>query len=318
MRTFYTSGQLSVARVLGTMETWVSPAAVDAENKKSIGKKLSAYEDVLTEIGLSGALVTLERMVTLFNSDNGTQAKVGKLAGEFNGRLVDESCDKVFFLMTLGESSWYNVPVRGWERSLERFPSIRDDVEEASKCFALSRYPAAVFHSVQAVEAGLIELGKFLKISDPKSGWTAVKSALSKTVRKERQNMTAFEKKNFAFLEQVHGTVAALKDAWRNKISHMEGRPIVMSAEFSAEIAEEIIVASRAFMRKLADGLPPPKKKKGEVANALWIAEAKKALGGNLTFSADPRRSTWCFQSRRRLGLNCPSATAHRLARWCG
>ena len=253
MRTFYTSGLLSVARVLGTMETWVSPAAVDAENKKSIGKKLSAYEDVLTEIGLSGALVTLERMVTLFNSDNCTQAKVGKLAGEFNGRLVDESCDKVFFLMTLGESSWYNVPLRGWERSLERFPSIRDDVEEASKCFALSRYPAAVFHSVQAVEAGLIELGKFLKISDQKSGWTAVTSALSKTVRKERQNMTAFEKKNFAFLEQVHGTVAALKDAWRNKISHMEGRLIVMSTEFSAEIAEEIIVASRAFMRRLAE-----------------------------------------------------------------
>jgi hypothetical protein len=65
--------------------------------------------------------------------------------------------------------------------------------------------------------------------------------------------MTRFEKRNFAFLEQLHGTVGALKNAWRNKISHVEGRS-------QPEIAELILLASRAFMRRLAEGLPPRKK----------------------------------------------------------
>jgi hypothetical protein len=46
-----------------------------------------------------------------------------------------------------------------------------------------------------------------------------------------------------------------MKLAWRNKVNHATGRPIVMS-EFMPEVAEEIIMASRGFMRRLAEGLP--------------------------------------------------------------
>jgi hypothetical protein len=57
--------------------------------------------------------------------------------------------------------------------------------------------------------------------------------------------------------EQVHQTAEALKNAWRNKISHAQGRLVLMTATFSPEIAEEILFGTRAFMRRLADGLPP-------------------------------------------------------------
>jgi hypothetical protein len=84
------------------------------------------------------------------------------LGDELQGRLVDEMKEKSFFSLTIGEAQYYSIPRKGWEDILEGFPDTLTDVEEACKCFALSRYPAAVFHSIQMVEAGLIELGKFI------------------------------------------------------------------------------------------------------------------------------------------------------------
>jgi hypothetical protein len=69
----------------------------------------------------------------------------------------------------------------------------------------LSRYAAAVFHSVQVVEVGLIALGEFIGVNDPHSGWTAVSTALDKVIAKKHQDRTALERDNFVFLEQVQG-----------------------------------------------------------------------------------------------------------------
>ena len=60
----------------------------------------------------------------------------------------------------------------------------------------------------------------------------------------------------------MQGTVEGLKNAWRNKISHAHGKLILMTTEFSPEVAEEILFATRAFARRLAEGLPPAKTKK--------------------------------------------------------
>ena len=131
------------------------------------------------------------------------------------------------------------------------------DVEEMSKCFALARYAGAVFHSVQAIECGLIEFGKFLNVTDPKSGWTAVNNKLATLVTKTKYSaLDPIHQEHFGFLEQMHGVTGALNNAWRNKISHAQGRLILMTSEFSPEVAEEIMIASRSFMRRLATELP--------------------------------------------------------------
>ena len=82
-------------------------------------------------------------------------------------------------------------------------------------------------------------------------------------MKKDYRQRTEFERKNYTFLEQMQGTVEGLKNAWRNKISHAQGRLILMNKDFSPDIAEEILFASRAFMRRLTDGLPPLETKDG-------------------------------------------------------
>jgi hypothetical protein len=226
-------------------------------------RSFTRYQSQFAQMGLSASRATARKLGEILEKQGCRCCDINDLCKELQDRLVDETDDKAYFAMTMMEAEFYNNPRRGWEPSINRFPNIVDDVEEASKCFALSRYPAVIFHSVQIVEAGLIELGTFLKVTDPHSGWTAVAGALRKVIDKKHGERTRFERKNFPFLEQVQGTVEGLKNAWRNKISHVGGRLVIMTKEFSPEVAEEILFATRAFMRRLAEGLPPPKAKKG-------------------------------------------------------
>jgi hypothetical protein len=141
----------------------------------------------------------------------------------------------------------------GWEEIATKFPAATEDIEEMSKCFALCRYSAAVFHSLMVVEHGLVRLGKMLNVTDPKEGWDASCNKLQKSVSAGRSaNDTGLE---FSFLEQLNASVQAIKFAWRNKVNHATGKPIIMSGGFAPYVAEEIISATRAFMRRLTEGI---------------------------------------------------------------
>jgi len=125
-----------------------------------------------------------------------------------------------------------------------------------SKCFALSRYAATVYHACQVIELGLIELGKFLGVKDPKSGFTAVTRELRKLVDNGHSNLPDKYRDCFDFLEQMHGLAEALKSAWRNKIDHAQNTLVLMTPDFTPDIAEEIMFTSRSFMRRLATEMP--------------------------------------------------------------
>ena len=206
---------------------------------------------------LVASLATVRKLKAVISRPDSRYSEVYPLADELRGRLIDEMASKSFWALTTREYEYYEQPRKGWEEIIGRFPDSLTDVEEASKGFALSRYAAAVFHSIQVVEVGLIALGQFIGVSDPHSGWTAVSKALDKIITKKHEDRTAFERDNFKFLEQVQGTVAGLKNAWRNKISHVQGKLVLMTKDFTPEVAEEILFATRAFMRRLAGGLPP-------------------------------------------------------------
>ena len=102
----------------------------------------------------------------------------------------------------------------------------------------------------------MIALGNFLSVKDPKPGWTATANELEKIVKKRFNELTPFESQHIETLRQIHATVGALQDAWRNKISHARGRLVVMTADFSPKVAEEILISTRGFMRRLATNLP--------------------------------------------------------------
>jgi hypothetical protein len=219
---------------------------------------LGDLEEDCKALGMSASIGTIEYMRNLLSDPiHVDERKLGRLANELHDRMIAESQHKTIFSLSPEETEYFSCPRKGWEDIIERFPDVVSDVEESRKCFALARYAASIFHSMQIVEVGLIELGTFIHVADPKSGWTAVAQDLKRIMAKEYKDRSDFERNNFGFLEQVQGTVEALKNAWRNKISHAHGKLLLLSKDFSPEIAEEILFATRAFMRRLATGLPP-------------------------------------------------------------
>jgi len=227
----------------------------DALDEHHSDRYLAKVEEYCVELGLAASLATIKKMRQSVAAENSREA-LRPLEIELQGRLLDEMTGKIFWALNTREAELYNHPRNGWEQIIERFPDTVSDIEEASKCFALSRYAAAIFHSVQTVEVGLIELGKIIGVTDPLSGWTATTNRLQSIIKKGHEARTLFEREHFAFFEQMHGTIEGLKNAWRNKISHAHGKLTLLTADFSPDVAEEILFASRAFMRRLATDAP--------------------------------------------------------------
>jgi hypothetical protein len=257
--------QLQAAKLFTSINTlfflsddWViNPlrGAVEFDKPAESKKWLDLLQLECIELGLKASVNTIFKLQDVLSKTPISFGEVRSLAAELHGRLIDEMKETFVLTLSVSEAEHYKNPRKDWEKIIDRFPDVVNDIEEARKCFALARYTGAVFHSLQIIEAGLTELGKFINVPDPKSGWTAVTKELKKIVDKKYNDQTKFEKDNFDFLEQVQGTAEALKNAWRNKISHAQGRLILLSTEFTPEIAEEILFATRAFMRRLAEGL---------------------------------------------------------------
>lgn len=96
-----------------------------------------------------------------------------QMCDELLRRLEDELKGRVLLLIPSKSQQMFDTPRQHWDEAIRRFPQITDNVEEMSRCFALCFYSASVFHSLLIVEAGLIELGKYIGVTDPKIGWDA-------------------------------------------------------------------------------------------------------------------------------------------------
>ena len=210
----------------------------------------------MTELAIGKLLRILETTDAMRIWNQTEQIRLTSIA-EIQSRLEDELSLNLFFKLPIDKKPYFDKPFEGWEEIIARFPETASNVEEMSKCFALSRYAASVFHSVRAIESGLIHLGKFLGVKDPLSGWTAVTSKLEVLIVKTNYSDLPPEYKScFPFLEQMQGVAQALKSAWRNKISHAQGSLGLMTEDFSPDVAQEIVISSRSFMRRLATELP--------------------------------------------------------------
>jgi hypothetical protein len=245
------------SNLLDTSDIWAP------QNKATcdfIRTRLEALAVMCIEGDLPVTAIPIGAGLIAFKEHKATNPVLKHLLTTIRERLVDELSTKLFFQLPHSRKELFENPLNKWSEVIERFAGCSLDVGEASKCFALSRYAACVFHCVQIIEHGLLELGTFLSVNDPISGWTAVANELKKIINKKHDQRSDFEKKHFQFIEQMQGTVEALKNAWRNKISHVSGqRLLLVSSEFTPDTAEEIMTATRAFMRRLTESLPNEK-----------------------------------------------------------
>lgn len=131
------------------------------------------------------------------------------------------------------------------------------DVEEMSKCFALGRYSAAMFHALHVAEWGAIKLGDFIGVSDPRKGWRPTEKKLEQLINGGHANLPAQLRGKFEFLEQMNREITTMTLAWRNKVDHAANHLAVLpNTDFTPDVAEHIIISVRMYMLRLMEGLP--------------------------------------------------------------
>lgn len=221
------------------------------DSRKGDAQRLLKYSRMLcTRINLR---ICVKHIDELLRSVEGGWLGANAL-GALMANVTRELSCQLFVGIAPERQDLYENGRAGWDEIIAAFPASGDDVEEMNKCYALCRYPATVFHSLMVVEHGLVALGKRLGVTDPKEGWDATFRELDKIVKAgHSKNHTGL---NFEFLQQLHTCVEAMKLAWRNKVNHATGKPLVMSGGFAPVVAEEIVTASRGFMRRLVEGIP--------------------------------------------------------------
>lgn len=237
----------------------INSQAPEVVNEKERAQGMTVYkyvEEMCIDFGFIGPLATTRRLQTAVGRFDLLKSDLSKLEIELHGRLSDEFMERVFFALSTDETEHFNNWSKGWEEIIGRFPDSIRDIEEARKCFALSRYAASIFHSLQIVEFGLIELGRILVTTDHQTGWNATTKRIKAILDIKHPNRTAFQQRHSKSLEQIDGTVEALKNAWRNKISHAQDKLVLLHADFTPAIAEEILSATKSFMRRLAVDIP--------------------------------------------------------------
>jgi hypothetical protein len=185
-----------------------------------------------------------------------SQTVISKM-DELQNSIRREMESHVFLFVAQEREKWYKDPRNGWEQAISRFSNTVEEIEECSRCFALERYGAAVFHAMLIAEIGAIEIGKLVQINDPKTGWPATIREMTRIVRKSKwDELSPLEQQHRAFLEQLLSSMESMQSGWRHKISHVENKLVLMTGSFKPEVAEEIIVATRGFMRRLATEMP--------------------------------------------------------------
>jgi hypothetical protein len=222
------------------------------ENHRYV-EHINAIIDYCNEASFPMTKIPLERIVRNHVEPRFTTSAMAELLKDAMQRLRDESEIHQLLKLSIEASAIYSAPLNGWEDIVSKFPDVQDDIEEMNKCFALSRYTASVFHSLLVIEGGLIVLGKRLGVTDPKEGWDATCKKMELILKAGHPANTSGL--DFAFIEQTNVATQAIKQAWRNKVNHAAGRLAIMKTGFADYIAEEIMHATRAYMRILAHGL---------------------------------------------------------------
>lgn len=212
---------------------------------------------VAKEHGLRLTARTLERIGEAI--DNPTRLSEAEFLAEFVdlGKRTKEELDSVSFLyLEESEAALYEgkEPLFGG-RVADRFRSANEDISEAARCFALSRYTASVFHLMRTLEVGLRALSLNAGISEHNPTWKAALDRIHKVLREQESppkgapKPARLPKARLQFLSEAAATLDTFKTAWRNKTTHD------VETTYSEERARDIMNAVGAFMRHLATEL---------------------------------------------------------------
>jgi hypothetical protein len=214
-------------------------------------RALDGLEEELTKFDLDAAL---DRLALLREREStfgkGLFVGVGALAEPYLETLIEamigQLARRYYVYVPVEVADFYTDPLSKFPRSLFRFPSIKADVEEACRCYALRRYTASVFHSMGILQVGLYSLAQETGASFPfkiqLAEWETVIAQIESKIKKMRELPKSDKKdEDLTFYSNLAVQFRYFKEAWRNHVAHLR-------EEYDKDQAHSIILHVRDFM----------------------------------------------------------------------
>lgn len=127
-----------------------------------------------------------------------------------------------------------------------KFPSASYEIDEASKCLALERGTACVFHLMRAMEIAVAATARCLQIPDPvrqkDRTWGAIQGAIDSAIKVKWPLKTDRESGDGYYFMNLLASFSAVKNPWRDATMHVE-------KTYTVEQARDILDAVRGFAR---------------------------------------------------------------------
>lgn len=259
---FYaTSADLQVMRTMvrdhGAKGTDLNAPLTDDDRAIAMG----IAKQMANEVDMLGAKVTLaavRRVVTGCEQSLLTYNSLIDLTTDIDRRLRDELDGRMVFCLSDVEAGFYSPAEPFIEGDFEtKFVSAAFDLEEATKCFALDRHTAAVFHAVRVLEFGIRAIARCLDIPDPlttmERNWATILKKIKERIDEKWPAGRRVAGDGVLF-EELHASLDAVRNPLRNATMHPQ-------AKYTMNEAYDVLRTVGGFMRKLSErcdenGLP--------------------------------------------------------------
>jgi hypothetical protein len=219
--------------------------------------KLGVLSALFDLYGMKSSAAQCKRVIAMIEA-KGPNIRCGELyesLKQLRERSEDEFKAEFFIHLTPDEARLYQNPTKNWQEVSSRFYKVKFNIEESAKCFALGRFGASVFHILQVAEYGVIKVADLMGVSGDKPGWGSLQK-IQDLIKIPYAQRTDLVKQHSKFLENVVPLAFVIKDRWRHKLDHVDNQIVWNDTDFGPEVADEIIKATRGFMRNLAKELP--------------------------------------------------------------
>lgn len=219
------------------------------KHRDTVLVRLSDIKEDCENCALPMSLVAICNLIERVGEPLFTYQILARRSDEIVRRMRDELDTRLFLAVNTEHAPYFEDFAERWEAVITKFPSVAFDIKEASKCFALNRYTACVFHLMRIGEAGLTAIAQHVGYEEERPGWEPMIGYLHSQLKHNPEDMDALFRGDIEFLNGVVAHMRNVKIAWRNRVAHIESK-------YTEEEAEQIYVTTKVLMEHITTSLP--------------------------------------------------------------
>ncbi len=212
---------------------------------KALGDSVADVADEADRMGLRSTRQQAQRIMQYVCNDKWQkttgvlQSELRRLLGELHQRMADELADRQFLCLPPENIHLYKQSSPPFGQAVDdAFPLCAEDISEASKCLALGRSTATVFHLMRAMEGAVAALSTKLNIPNPDREWGKLLSDITAKI----EAMPKGALRDLWSESRTH--LYHVKQAWRNNTMHPK-------QTYTPAEAKGIYEAVKVFMNHL-------------------------------------------------------------------